>query len=80
MPLHKGSSRKVMSQNRNEMMESFENTGKIGNTRPHSKKPSCKRLLLPAAYAKSGKTNPIDQGSSENKAGACPKNLPFLKR
>jgi hypothetical protein len=45
MPLKKGSSRKVMSQNISEVMHSYDRTGRIGTSRPKSRKKAVKQAV-----------------------------------
>ncbi len=45
MPLKKGRSRKVISQNIEEIVHSWEKTGKIGNSRPKTKKQAVKQAV-----------------------------------
>lgn len=51
MPLFKGKSSKIVSQNIREMMDAFKKTGKIGNTKPKSAA-HARRIAAAAAYAK----------------------------
>ncbi len=85
-PLHKGKGQKVISKNIHEMMSSYEDTGKIGNTKPKNAA-HARKIAAAAAYekARSGHTNPIDQGSSNSPIGSCPggsrpAGMPFLKK
>jgi hypothetical protein len=55
MPLKKGSSRKTVSGNIREMEHSWEKTGKIGNSRPASKKKAIKQATA-IALKKAGKS------------------------
>lgn len=59
MPLKAGKSQKIISKNIQEMMRSFEKTGRIGNTRPKNKKEAL-RIAQAAAFTKSraGKKKP----------------------
>ena len=45
MPLKKGRSRKVISQNIKEIVHSWEKTGKIGTSRPKTKKQAVKQAV-----------------------------------
>lgn len=45
MPLKKGRSRKVISQNIEEIVESWKRTGKIGNSRPKTKKQAVRQAV-----------------------------------
>lgn len=45
MPLKKGRSRKVISENIEEIVHSWEKTGKIGNSRPKTKKQAVKQAV-----------------------------------
>ena len=51
MPLKKGTSRKTMSKNIESEMHSYEKTGKIGNSKPASKKKAQKQAIA-IAYSK----------------------------
>lgn len=55
MPLKRGSSEKVISRNINELIGAYERKGKIGNSRPKSKKAAIKQAAA-IAYAKAGKS------------------------
>jgi hypothetical protein len=48
MPMKKGSSRKVISQNIKEGMHSYKRTGKFGNSRPKSTKKAQKQIIAAA--------------------------------
>lgn len=52
MPLRVGKGKKVISDNIREMMNAFNKTGKIGNTRPKNKKEALK-IATAAAFTKS---------------------------
>jgi len=54
MPLKRGSSKKVRSENIGEMLHKFKATGKIGNAHPKSMA-QAKKIAAAAAYAKSKK-------------------------
>ncbi len=54
MPLHKGSSWKTVGSNIKEMMDSYKQTGMIGNTKPKSKEHALK-IAQAAAMRKAGK-------------------------
>jgi hypothetical protein len=73
MPLHKGSSAKVKSENIKELLHSYHQKGKIGNIKPTSEEHAAK-IAAAIAYdkARRGKTNPIIQGSSNSPLGECP--------
>ena len=45
MPLKKGSHRKTISSNIEEVVDSWKDTGKIGNSRPRSKKKAVKQAV-----------------------------------
>ena len=45
MPLKKGASRVTVSRNVEEMVHSWERSGKIGNSHPHSKKKVVKQAV-----------------------------------
>lgn len=49
MPLEKGRSKKVQSQNIKEMMDAYGKTGKIGNTRPRNRK-HAQKIAIAASY------------------------------
>lgn len=51
MPLKKGTSSKTMSQNIKTEMHAYERTGKIGNSKPASKKKAQKQAVA-IAYSK----------------------------
>ena len=51
MPLKAGKSQKTISKNIQEMMRSFEKTGRIGSTRPMNKKEAL-RIAQAAAFSK----------------------------
>lgn len=53
MPLKPGKSQATVSSNIEEMMRSWEKTGKIGNTRPKNKKHAL-QIAQAAAYQKAG--------------------------
>ena len=55
MPLKPGRSQATISFNIQEMMRSYEKTGKIGNTKPRNKKDAL-RIAQAAAYQKAGRT------------------------
>lgn len=50
MPLERGSSRKTMSSNIREMVDSWKGTGRIGTSKPRSKRKAIKQAVA-AAYA-----------------------------
>jgi hypothetical protein len=65
MPLKKGTSRKTMSKNIKTEMDAYEKTGKIGNSKPASKKKAQKQAVA-IAYSKareSGAKLPKKSGS-----------------
>ncbi len=45
MPLKKGTSRKIQSENIKEIMDSYKETGKIGTSKPRSKKKAIKQAV-----------------------------------
>jgi len=55
MPLKRGKSKKVISSNIREMVHSYERTGRIGNTKPKSRKQAVK-IAVAAALRKAGKS------------------------
>jgi len=55
MPLKKGSSRATVSHNVEEMVHSWENKGKIGTSRPATKKKAVKQAVA-ISLAKAGKS------------------------
>jgi len=55
MPLRKGSSRKTITRNIGEMMHGWEEKGKIGASRPRSKKKAAKQAAA-IAMKKAGKS------------------------
>ena len=55
MPLKKGGSQKTMSANIGEMVRSYKESGKIGTSRPASKRAAVKQAAA-IAYSKAGKS------------------------
>lgn len=55
MPLKKGSSQKTVSKNIKEIVHSWEDSGKIGNSHPESKKKSLKQAVA-ISLKKAGKS------------------------
>jgi len=55
MPLRKGSSQKTVSHNVEEMVHSWENSGKIGASHPRSKKKAVKQAVA-ISLKKAGKS------------------------
>jgi hypothetical protein len=56
MPLKKGSSAKTISKNISELMRSYKKTGKMGFSKPRSKKKAQKQAIA-IALSSAGKTN-----------------------
>jgi len=56
MPLEKGKSQKVVSRNIGEMVGSYKKTGKIGTSKPKSKKKAIEQATA-IALTKAGKSN-----------------------
>lgn len=54
MPLKKGKSKKTISQNIAEMMDSYAKTGKIGNIKPRNRRHAM-QIANAAAHTKAGK-------------------------
>lgn len=61
MPLKKGSSQKTISSNVGEMVSKFKKTGKIGTSKPASKKKAVKQAVA-IALTKAGKSNKMKTG------------------
>lgn len=61
MPLQKGSSRKVMSSNIKEIVDSYKQTGRIGTSHPKSKKKAIKQAVA-ISYAQAGRTRASGRG------------------
>jgi hypothetical protein len=61
MPLSRGSSSKTISSNISEMMGSFKKTGKLGTSKPASKKKAQKQAVA-IALNKAGKTKKMATG------------------
>lgn len=55
MPLKKGKSQKVISKNIGEMVTKYKETGKIGTSKPKSKKAAIAQATA-IEYSKAGKT------------------------
>jgi len=55
MPLKKGRSRKTIGKNISEMVRKFKKSGKIGNSKPKSKKRAFKQAVA-IALSKAGKS------------------------
>jgi hypothetical protein len=55
MPLKKGKSKKVVSSNIKELVDKFKKTGKIGTSKPKSKKKAIKQAVA-IALSKAGKS------------------------
>lgn len=56
MPLKSGSSNKVKSANIKEVMDSYKTSGKIGTSRPKSRRAALKQSIA-IAYSKARKSN-----------------------
>ena len=56
MPLKKGKSRKTISSNIKEIFNSFKKTGKIGTSKPRSKKAALRQAIA-ISLQKAGKSN-----------------------
>lgn len=70
MPLLKGKGRKVISQNIKEMMDSWKQTGKIGNTKPRSMAHALRIAEAAANTAAESSTNRMrDSKMARRKAG-----------
>lgn len=61
MPLKKGRSKKVISSNIGEMMSSFGRTGKIGTSKPKSKRAAAKQAAA-IAYSEAGRARKKSKG------------------
>ncbi len=67
MPLKKGSSKKTVSHNIKEMVDSWEHSGKIGNSHPESKKKAVKQAVA-ISLKKAGKSKYQNDNKSSKKA------------
>lgn len=63
MPLKRGSSNKTVSSNISEMMGSYKKTGKLGTSKPKSKKKAQKQAVA-IALTKAGKSKKMATGGS----------------
>jgi len=61
MPLKKGRSKKVVSENIGEMMSSFGRTGRIGTSKPKSKRAAAKQAAA-IAYSEAGRARKKGKG------------------
>lgn len=61
MPLKKGSSQKTISSNVGEMVRKFKKTGKIGTSKPTSKKKAVKQAVA-IALSTAGKSRKMSKG------------------
>lgn len=61
MPLKKGSSQKTVSKNISEMVGKYKETGKIGTSKPKSKKKAVKQAVA-IALSTAGKSNKMKTG------------------
>lgn len=66
MPLKKGSSRRTISHNIEEMVHSWEKSGKLGTSRPRSKKKAIKQAVA-VSLKKAGKSKYQKSGKSAAK-------------
>jgi hypothetical protein len=68
MPLKKGSSKKTISKNIETEMKKYKKTGKVGKSKPESKKKAAKQAAA-IAYSKAGKgkKKKIDEGKVAEK-------------
>jgi hypothetical protein len=66
MPLEKGSSKKTISKNIKTEMKNYKKTGKIGKSKPESKKKAVKQATA-IAYSKAGKGKKNDENCESMK-------------
>lgn len=66
MPLKKGSSKKTISKNIETEMKKYKKTGKVGKSKPASKKKATKQASA-IAYSKAGKSKKIDEAVKKAK-------------
>lgn len=59
MPLKSGTSKKTIGKNVSELMGTYKKSGKIGTSKPTSKKAAQKQAVA-IALSKAGKTNPTE--------------------
>jgi len=57
MPLKSGTSKEAVGKNVSELMKTYKKSGKIGTSKPKSKKAAQKQAVA-IALSKAGKTNP----------------------
>lgn len=65
MPLKKGKSKKVVSENISEMVGSFKKTGKIGASKPKSEKAAQKQAVA-IALKEAGQSRKMSKGSGKD--------------
>jgi hypothetical protein len=64
MPLKSGKSKKTISKNIGELVNSFEKKGKIGTSKPKSKKAAIKQAAA-IAYSKAGKKKVVKESFND---------------
>jgi len=68
MPLKKGSSRNTVSSNVKELVDKYEDTGKIGTSRPASKKKAVKQAVA-ISLKKAGKSKYYNNSTAKKTSG-----------